>query len=359
MTQATGTGGYSRGDRKSATAEGVQLQPAITCSMLVFLPMLLAGRKATPGRVRIRNPAILSCANYLSSRHGALGADIWFARAQGHFQIFFSTKYCPLFRAKLPFMSRLLYCSGVWAYCVNALLTPVFMVSPVLSSLTRSPLYVSTRFAVTVVVLFADLYAPLAVGCCTLSICVISWMQFVKRMLSLFVRFGSKRGGRKPCLRVQAVPIVTIWVGVFPMRVNFWLALSSSIFYAANLTTLYYFKSFSCASMPRFFASTCDGQLSRSDLCSICACVPQSFAAAVFWRGISCPRLAAGTCRRFGSRASPTSCFGGHTPRHGGAAPPALSAAPRSPSRCGQHASSILAIVLFGWVCLAASRVLH
>ena len=47
---------------------------------------------------------------------------------QGHFQIMFSTKYCPLFRSKLPFMSRLLYCSGVWSYCVNAVLTPIFMV---------------------------------------------------------------------------------------------------------------------------------------------------------------------------------------------------------------------------------------
>jgi len=43
------------------------------------------------------------------------------------------------------------------------------------------------------------------------------------------------------------VPIVTIWVGVFPMRVNFWLALSSTIFYAANLSVLYHFKKFSCA----------------------------------------------------------------------------------------------------------------
>ena len=49
-------------------------------------------------------------------------------RVQGHFQIIFNRKYCPLFRAKLPFLSRLLYCSGVWAYCVNALLTPIFMV---------------------------------------------------------------------------------------------------------------------------------------------------------------------------------------------------------------------------------------
>ena len=40
---------------------------------------------------------------------------------------------------------------------------------------------------------------------------------------------------------------MTIWVGIFPMRVNFWLALSSTIFYAANLSVLYHFKKFSCA----------------------------------------------------------------------------------------------------------------
>ena len=63
-----------------------------------------------------------AAADHASAKHGMT------AYAQGHFQIFFSTKYCPLFRSKLPVMSRLLYCSGVWAYCVNAVLTPIFMV---------------------------------------------------------------------------------------------------------------------------------------------------------------------------------------------------------------------------------------
>lgn len=88
---------------------------------------------------------------------------------KGHFQIMLSRKYCPLFRPKLPLFSRFMYCTGVWAYCVNALLTPIFML----------------------------------------------------------------------------VPVVTIWVGVFPMRVNFWLALASTIFFSINNMVLYYFKQFS------------------------------------------------------------------------------------------------------------------
>ena len=54
------------------------------------------------------------------------------------------------------------------------------------------------------------------------------------------------------------VPVVTIWVGVFPMRVNFWLALASTIFFSINNMVLYYFKQFSCAPWPRnYLAGLC------------------------------------------------------------------------------------------------------
>lgn len=46
---------------------------------------------------------------------------------QGHFQIILSRKYCPLFRRRLDWLSRGLYCSGVWSYIINALTTPIFM----------------------------------------------------------------------------------------------------------------------------------------------------------------------------------------------------------------------------------------
>lgn len=85
---------------------------------------------------------------------------------KGHFQIILSRKYCPLFRRRLDWTSRLLYCSGVWSYIINAVTTPIFM----------------------------------------------------------------------------AVPIVTIWVGVFPMIVNFWLALGLTIYVTANCCIIYYFK---------------------------------------------------------------------------------------------------------------------
>lgn len=38
------------------------------------------------------------------------------------------------------------------------------------------------------------------------------------------------------------MPIITIWVGVFPMVVNFWMALGSTIYIAANCSVLYYAK---------------------------------------------------------------------------------------------------------------------
>ena len=42
------------------------------------------------------------------------------------------------------------------------------------------------------------------------------------------------------------MPIITIWVGVFPMQVNFWMALGSTIYISANCSIIYYFKRPQC-----------------------------------------------------------------------------------------------------------------
>ena len=84
----------------------------------------------------------------------------------------------------------------------------------------------------------------------------------------------------------QGVPIVTIWVGVFPMRVNFWLALSSTIFYAANLSVLYHFKSFSCAPRPSHlrFSPHC---IRRVASCCCAACASRALHDLHIW-AVSC-----------------------------------------------------------------------
>ncbi|KAK9785110.1 hypothetical protein WJX73_006875 [Symbiochloris irregularis] len=53
--------------------------------------------------------------------------------AKGHFQVVFSWKYCPLFVRNLPFLHRLLYCSGVFSYIVGAVTTPTFIIIPLLT----------------------------------------------------------------------------------------------------------------------------------------------------------------------------------------------------------------------------------
>lgn len=42
-------------------------------------------------------------------------------------------KYCPLLRSRLDWLSRMLYCSGVWSYVINALTTPIFMAVPIIT----------------------------------------------------------------------------------------------------------------------------------------------------------------------------------------------------------------------------------
>jgi endoglucanase len=44
-----------------------------------------------------------------------------------------SRKYCPLFRSRLDWLSRMLYCSGVWSYVINAFTTPIFMAVPIIT----------------------------------------------------------------------------------------------------------------------------------------------------------------------------------------------------------------------------------
>lgn len=52
---------------------------------------------------------------------------------QGHFQIIMNRKFCPLFRSRLDWLSRMLYCSGVWSYVINAMTTPIFMAVPIIT----------------------------------------------------------------------------------------------------------------------------------------------------------------------------------------------------------------------------------
>ena len=52
---------------------------------------------------------------------------------QGHFQIMFNRKYCPLLQRELSPLMRIMYCSGVWSYIVGALTTPLFIIIPLLT----------------------------------------------------------------------------------------------------------------------------------------------------------------------------------------------------------------------------------
>lgn len=62
-------------------------------------------------------------------------------------------------------------------------------------------------------------------------------------------------------LESQIVPVVTIWVGVFPMRVNFYMALGSTIYFTANTAVLFYARSFSCAAFRAPTPSSVTGPL--------------------------------------------------------------------------------------------------
>ena len=57
---------------------------------------------------------------------------------QGHFQIVLNNDHCPLFQKDLSWFQRLMYCSGVWAYIVGAITTPMFIIIP-LVCLTSFP----------------------------------------------------------------------------------------------------------------------------------------------------------------------------------------------------------------------------
>ncbi|KAK9823799.1 hypothetical protein WJX72_005584 [[Myrmecia] bisecta] len=52
---------------------------------------------------------------------------------KGHFQIMFNPKVCPLFQSKLSVFQRIMYCSGVWSYCIGALSTPTFILIPIIT----------------------------------------------------------------------------------------------------------------------------------------------------------------------------------------------------------------------------------
>lgn len=57
---------------------------------------------------------------------------------QGHFQIVLNNDHCPLFQKDLSWFQRLMYCSGVWAYIVGAITTPMFIIIPLVSFIART-----------------------------------------------------------------------------------------------------------------------------------------------------------------------------------------------------------------------------
>lgn len=68
--------------------------------------------------------------------------------SQGHFQIIFNPKRCPLFQRKLSIPMRLMYCSGVWSYCVGAMTTPTFIIIPLVTIwIGVFPIVISRKFA--------------------------------------------------------------------------------------------------------------------------------------------------------------------------------------------------------------------
>lgn len=87
---------------------------------------------------------------------------------QGHFQLVFSWQHCPLVVRNLPFLHRLLYCSGVFSYVVGAITTPTFII----------------------------------------------------------------------------IPLLTIWVGIFPIVVSWWAAVALTAYAAAQMLVLSYVKKF-------------------------------------------------------------------------------------------------------------------
>ena len=52
---------------------------------------------------------------------------------QGHFQIMFNPKVCPLLQSKLPIFWRLMYCQGCWSYVVGGVSTPFFIALPIIT----------------------------------------------------------------------------------------------------------------------------------------------------------------------------------------------------------------------------------
>ena len=75
------------------------------------------------------------------------------AAMQGHFQIVLNNDHCPLFQKDLSWFQRLMYCSGVWAYIVGAITTPMFIVIPLVSHQCLSSLWpVTSVYRASVVV---------------------------------------------------------------------------------------------------------------------------------------------------------------------------------------------------------------
>ena len=73
------------------------------------------------------------------------------ACVQGHFQIVLNNDHCPLFQKDLSWFQRLMYCSGVWAYIVGAITTPMFIIIPLVCPTSVSWLHAHDLLSVNAV----------------------------------------------------------------------------------------------------------------------------------------------------------------------------------------------------------------
>lgn len=89
--------------------------------------------KAASDAINVLSPAIPA------SRFGHVTDWSACVAVQGHFQIVLNNDHCPLFQKDLSWFQRLMYCSGVWAYIVGAITTPMFIIIPLVSLSTPPP----------------------------------------------------------------------------------------------------------------------------------------------------------------------------------------------------------------------------
>lgn len=79
---------------------------------------------------------------------------------QGHFQIVLNNEHCPLFQKDMSWFQRLMYCSGVWAYIVGAITTPMFIIIPLVSCSPSPSQFAAPMFNDIPVVSCCTVFAP-------------------------------------------------------------------------------------------------------------------------------------------------------------------------------------------------------